>query len=69
MARHRTRGAAQHRWQLSPQHWASLAMAEGRYGIADGWENVVAARIRRVKACLNGQRHPAEHAAVPVTPA
>jgi uncharacterized protein (DUF849 family) len=29
----------------------------------------LAARIRRVKACLNGQRDPAEHPAVPVTPA
>ncbi len=29
----------------------------------------MAARIRRVKACLNGQRDPAEHPAVPVTPA
>jgi uncharacterized protein (DUF849 family) len=29
----------------------------------------LAARIRRVKACLNGQRIPADHAAVPVTPA
>jgi uncharacterized protein (DUF849 family) len=29
----------------------------------------VTTRIRRVKACLNGQRSPAEHAAVPVTPA
>ncbi len=29
----------------------------------------LATRIRRVKACLNGQRSPAEHAGVPVTPA
>lgn len=29
----------------------------------------LATRIRRVKACLNGQRSPAEHDAVPVTPA
>jgi uncharacterized protein (DUF849 family) len=29
----------------------------------------VAARIRRVKACLNGQRDAADHPAVPVTPA
>lgn len=26
-------------------------------------------QIRRITACLNGQRHPAEHPAVPVTPA
>jgi uncharacterized protein (DUF849 family) len=32
-------------------------------------ELAVATRIRRVKACLNGQRSPAEHAALPVTPA
>jgi uncharacterized protein (DUF849 family) len=29
----------------------------------------VAGRVRRVKACLNGRRDPAEHPAVPVTPA
>jgi len=29
----------------------------------------MADQIRRIKACLNGQRDPAEHPAVPVTPA
>jgi len=29
----------------------------------------VADRVRRIKACLNGRRDPAEHLAVPVTPA
>jgi uncharacterized protein (DUF849 family) len=29
----------------------------------------MAVRIRRIKACLNGRREPAEHPAVPVTPA
>jgi len=28
----------------------------------------MADRIRRIKACLNGQRNPADHPAVPVTP-
>ncbi len=33
------------------------------------WEQTMADRIRRIKACLNGRRDPAEHPAVPVTPA
>jgi len=33
-----------------------------------GQERTVADRIRRIKACLNGRRDPADHPAVPVTP-
>jgi uncharacterized protein (DUF849 family) len=39
------------------------------YVIADRWETRLTTRVRRVKACLNGQRDPAEHPEVPVTPA
>jgi uncharacterized protein (DUF849 family) len=34
-----------------------------------GQERSMAVRVRRLKACLNGGRDPAEHLAVPVTPA
>jgi uncharacterized protein (DUF849 family) len=39
------------------------------YVIADRWETRLTTRVRRVKACLNGQRDHADHPAVPVTPA